>query len=148
MINPPMRSPGEKVGGLYHFGRMFDKIRLHFRGKLPEEYRPNYGWVLGLDGFCCGFLGVAFEDVEAQVAAGGNDEEILEWCFATGMRPNKIQRRVWNEYARKLGWDDAAGRVLRKVKEEDATTERDDLSTIFKLIDFREGRVEGGKTAE
>ena len=65
MINPPMRGPGEKVGGLYHFGRMLDKIRLHLRGKLPEEYRPNYGWGLGLDGFSCGFLGVAFEDVEA-----------------------------------------------------------------------------------
>jgi len=94
VINPPMRGPGEKVGGLYHFGRMLDKIRLHLRGKLPEEYRPNYGWGLGLDGFSCGFLGVAFEDVEAQVVAGGSDEEILEWCFATGMRPNKVQTRV------------------------------------------------------
>ena len=55
---------------------------------------------------------------------------------------------MWNEFARKLGWDDVAGRVMRKVKEEDGTTERDDLSTIFKLIDFREGRVEGGETAE
>ena len=55
MIDPPMRSPREKVGGIYHFGRMLDKIRLHLRGELPEEYRPNFGWAVGLDGFCCGF---------------------------------------------------------------------------------------------
>lgn len=31
MNNPRLRSPRTKVGGLYHFGRMVDKIRLHLR---------------------------------------------------------------------------------------------------------------------
>ena len=32
-----MRSPNEKVGGLYHFGRMMDKIRLHLRDQLRKS---------------------------------------------------------------------------------------------------------------
>ncbi len=43
MIDPPFRSPRERVGGLYHFGRMLDKIRCHLSDELPEEYRPNFG---------------------------------------------------------------------------------------------------------
>ena len=39
MINPPMRSEREKVGGLYHFGRM-----------PPEDYQPTFGHAPGLDG--------------------------------------------------------------------------------------------------
>jgi hypothetical protein len=37
----PLRSPPEKVGGLVHFGRMLDKIRLHARGELI--FRHFYG---------------------------------------------------------------------------------------------------------
>lgn len=50
MINPPMRRPREKVGGLYHFARMIDKILLHWRDKLPEDYQPNFGHAPGVDG--------------------------------------------------------------------------------------------------
>ena len=48
MKNPPFRSPCERVGGLVHFGRMLDKIRLHLRGDLPAEYQPNFGLSIGL----------------------------------------------------------------------------------------------------
>lgn len=47
MKNPPFRSPREKVGGLYHFGRMLDKIRLSLQGELPDEYKPHFGLSLG-----------------------------------------------------------------------------------------------------
>jgi len=43
MIDPPFRSPRDKVGGLYHFGRMLDKIRLHLCGSLPGEYEEKFG---------------------------------------------------------------------------------------------------------
>jgi hypothetical protein len=36
-----LRSPYQKLGGLYHFGRMLDKIRLHQAGQLPTEYHPK-----------------------------------------------------------------------------------------------------------
>ena len=37
------RSPYDMVGGLVYFPRMFDKIRLHGRGDLPEAYHNNLG---------------------------------------------------------------------------------------------------------
>src|SRR6187402_516431 len=103
MTNPPFRSPCERVGGLVHFGRMLDKIRLHLRGELPEEYRQDFGLSVGLDGTLCGVLGIEHADLIERVSAGGTDEEILEWCYTRGTRLNAVQKRVWNEYARKLG---------------------------------------------
>ena len=145
MLNPPFRSPRERVGGLAHFARLLDKIRLHQLGQLPDEYRPNFGLSVGLDGHLCGFLGVGFDALCERVREGGTDDEIAEWCFERGLRPNKVQKRVWNEFARKLGWNDHATAFIAKVRAEDGITARPDLVTSFDTIDLREGRAEGEK---
>ena len=75
MIDPPFRSPRERVGGLYYFGRMLDKIRCHLREELPEEYRPNFG--VGLDGMLCGMLGLAHADLIEKMRVDGSDERRL-----------------------------------------------------------------------
>ncbi len=143
MIDPPQRSPRAKVGGLFHFGRMLDKIRAHQRGELPEEYLPNLGLSLGLDGRMCSFLGVAFTEVCTRVEQGGTDEEILAWCCErSGFQLTEERVHIWNEFARKFGWNDVPGRFLRKVREEDGIADREDLVTAFDLIDHREGRKE------
>lgn len=140
MIDPPQRSPRVKVGGLYHFGRMLDKIRAHQRGELPEEYLPNLGLSLGLDGRMCAFLGIAFADVCTRVQEDGTDEEILAWCCErSGFQLTEERAYIWNEFARKFGWNDVAGRFLRKVRAEEGLS--DELVTAFDLIDFREGRT-------
>lgn len=141
MLNPPFRGPRVKVAGLFHFARMLDKIRLHLVGELPEEYRPNFGRSFGLDGHLCGFLGIDFEALCARVAQGGTDEEVAEWCFQNGLRPNGTQTRVWNEFARKMGWNDRASAFIASIREEDGVPERVDLMTAFDAIDFREGRL-------
>ena len=140
MKNPPFRSPRSKVGGLYHFGRMLDKIRLSVEGRLPAEYQPNLGLPYGLDGHCCGFLGVQFADLAGRVKQGGSDEEILEWCFSRGLRPNPVQIAVWNGFAEKFGWRDRAADFVAKVKKEDGVEHREDMLTAFDSIDHREGR--------
>jgi hypothetical protein len=142
-----LRSPYEKVGGLYHFARMLDKIRLHQAGQLPAEYHPNFGLSVGLDGHLCGFLGVEFAAVCERVRQGGTDAEIAEWCFQRGLRPTKIQTRVWNEFARKLGWNDAAGKFVARVKLEDGLEHRTDVVTAFELMDLREGRGQDKSSA-
>ncbi len=137
---PGLRSPYDKtVGGLHHLGRMIDKIRLHLAGQLPEEYHRNYGLSLGLDGQLCGFLNVSFADVEARVREGGTDEELAEWIFARGLRPNRTQVLVWNEHSRKLGWNDRVGAYLQKLKEE--AGQADGIAhTSFEMIERNEGR--------
>jgi hypothetical protein len=148
MIDPPFRSPRDRVGGLYHFGRMLDKIRCHLRGKLPEEYRSHFGLSVGLDGMLCGMLGVNHADLIERLRIGGTDEEILEWCYARGTRLNRAQVHIWNEFARKLGWNDRASQFLAKVKAEDGSAaETADLTTAFELMDYREGRSRRPKTS-
>lgn len=135
-----LRSPYDKtLAGLHHLGRMFDKIRLKQAGKLPEDFHRNYGLSVGLDGNLCGFLNVKFEEVEARVAQGGPDEEIAEWVFARGLRPSRGQANVWNEFVRKLGWNDRYAGFVTKVKKE-AGMEAHPACTTFELIELSEER--------
>jgi len=137
---PGLRSPYDKtVGGLHHLGRMLDKIRLKLAGNLPEGFQRNYGLSIGLDGQLCGFLGVVHADVEARVREGGTDEEIAEWIFARGLRPNRTQAMVWNEHSRKLGWNDRLAAYNAKVKTEPGW-ELCTAITSFDLIEQSEGR--------
>jgi hypothetical protein len=136
-----LRSPSDKTaGGLHHLGRMLDKIRLKLAGRLPEEFQRNYGLSVGLDGQLCGFLGVAFDAVEARVCEGGAEAEIVEWIFARGLRPNRTQAFVWNEHSRKLGWNDRITAYMEKHKQE-AGIAPDATRTSFELIDALEGRA-------
>jgi hypothetical protein len=39
-----------------YFPWMLDKIRLHARDELPEDYHANLGAARAADGMCCNFL--------------------------------------------------------------------------------------------
>jgi hypothetical protein len=135
-----LRSPSDKLaGGLHHLGRMLDKIRLKQAGNLPEDYQRNYGLSVGLDGQLCGFLGVDFAAVEARVQAGGTDAEIVEWIFSHGLRPNRMQTVVWNEYSRKLGWNDRITAYSQKQKKAEGIEDVAAVTT-FELIELLERR--------
>lgn len=83
---PGLRSCYAKVGRLVYFGRMLDKIRLHSAGKLPLEYISNLSdaQFFVLDGRCCRFLGVRYEDLRVRTLTGGTDEAVLAWAHANG----------------------------------------------------------------
>ena len=133
--------------GMMYFPRMLDKIRLHARGELHEDYHKNLGAQRAADGACCNFLRVNYVDLRDRVLQGGSDEEILEWCFENGRRPNEGDILVWNSFASKLGWRDFATPTLERVKKEVGISDRDDIATIPDLIDLEEGRFpEKGKT--
>src|SRR3954465_8058235 len=73
------KSPKEMTRGMIYFPRMLDKIRLHLRGELHEDYQENFGALKAADGTCCNFLRVHHRDLIERVKQGGTDEEILEW---------------------------------------------------------------------
>jgi gluconokinase len=139
MINPPMRSPREKVGGICYFGRMIDKIRLHLEDALPEEYNANFGQIRSLDGWLSGFLNLTHRAVVDRVRQGGTDEEILEWCFVQGFRPNETQIHIWNRFAEKLGWRDSAGATVARVKQAVGPAAAG-VETIFDCLESDEHR--------
>lgn len=134
----PARSPAEKVGGIYHFGRMIDKIRAHAKGELPDDHVPQLG--KGFDDRTVRFLGVRYEDLVARAKEGGSAEEILQWAFEKGRKPSEEEIEVWNECLRKVGWNDKTTEILERRKKESGLTNRDDIQTMFQYIDVDEGR--------
>ena len=135
---PGLRSPHESVGGIVYFGRMLDKIKLHAAGKLPDDYHKALGG--GFDGRCCSFLGVKYEDVIARVKLGGEDQDVLEWCFTEGRKPSEEEIDIWNNYLRKRGWRDDASKRLAERKKEAGISHRDDVQSFFDILDIDEGR--------
>ncbi len=134
----PARSPSAKVGGLFHFGRMLDKIRAHAKGELPDDHVPQLG--KGFDGRTVRFLGLKYEDVVARTNEGGSDDELIAWAFAHGRKPSEEEIEIWNEFMRKCGWNDAVTETLERRKTESGLTNRDDIQTMFQYIDGDEGR--------
>jgi gluconokinase len=134
----PVRSPAEKLGGLVYFGRMLDKIRVHARRGLPADYVPNLG--RGFDSKCCAFLHLEYDELAKRVKEGASDDEILEWAFTSGRRPNDKEITMWNDFMRKFGWRDEASEILERRKREAGMQDRAEIETMFQFIDADEGR--------
>ena len=128
------------TGGMMYFPRMLDKIRLHARGELGEDYHANLGGPKTADGMCLDFLRVDYADLCERVQQGGSDEEILEWCFEKGRGLNKGDLIVWNGFISKLGWNDFATPLIERQKKKYGIADRTDIVTIPDLIDFDEER--------
>jgi gluconokinase len=135
------KSPKEMTKGMMYFPRMLDKIRLRQCGDLHEDYHQNFGAPQTADSACCNFLRVHHRDLCKWVAEGGTDEEIMEWCFEKGRRPNQGDLFVWNGFVSKLGWRDSVTPRLEERKREFGIADRTDIVTIPDLIDFDEGRL-------
>ncbi len=138
MVTVALRSPSEKVGSLFYFGRMLDKIRLHAKGELPPDYHANLG--KGFDEKCVTFLRVDYDNLVERVKQGGSDEKILQWCFSVGRKPSEDDIYVWNEFMRKRGWNDEVSETVKRRKEETGMADRSDIETAFQFIDADEGR--------
>ncbi len=137
----PIRSPREKTGGIHVFARILDKIRLNAKGQLPAGY--HVGIVPGnrtFDDRVCKFLGVDFDQLAARTLQGGTDEEVLEWCFTNGHRPDAEQIEIWNGFMSKRGWRDSAQSGFDGSKAEAGFADRDDIQCFFDLMDAEEGR--------
>jgi len=132
------RSPYDKVGGLYYFGRMFDKVALLEAGELPDDYLDNLG--TGFDKRCCNFLDISYEQLKQLVKSGSSIEATLEAAYKIGRRPSEEEMEVWNEFLRKRGWNDEATAILEKRKREGGLEHRDDIRTMFDFLDADEGR--------
>src|SRR6266699_7333081 len=135
-----LRSPSEKAGGLFYFGRMLDKILLHARGELPSDYHANLG--KGFDEKCVKFLRVDYDELVERVKQDGTDKEILDWCFTVGRKPAEDDTYVWNEFMRKRGWNDEVSEMVVRRKAEAGMTDRSDIQTSFQFIDADEGRLQ------
>ncbi|MDX2227888.1 MAG: DUF5069 domain-containing protein [Verrucomicrobiae bacterium] len=133
-----LRSPYDTVDGIVYVGRMFDKIRLHLAGKLPEDYRTNFG--KGFDGRCLNFFRADFSRVVERVREGGADPELLRWCRETFYNPTEFEVELFNSFLMKRGWRDDATETLEERKKTYGVPPELDVQTFFDLLDLDEGR--------
>jgi hypothetical protein len=138
---PGLRSGYDIVGGIVHFGRMIDKIRLHAAGDLPAPYRPYLGGSnpYTFDGRCCRFLNIDYVAFAAEAKQGGSDDTLFEWACAHGRKPSEWEIEVWNGFMEKRGWRDKTSKVLQQEVKESGITDRV-VATFFDLHDAEEGR--------
>jgi hypothetical protein len=135
------RSAYDRTAGLVYFARMLDKIRLHAAEALRADFHANLG--AGFDARCCRLLGIDYGALRERVLAGGDDEEILAWCCATGVKPGEEQTLVWNKFMEKRGWrdeDDGSTQELEAYKAASGLAHRTDLVTFFDYYEVDEGR--------
>lgn len=124
--------------GMNYFARMLDKIRLKASGDLREDFCDNLG--SGLDGRCAGFLRVDYADLIARAQVGGSDDEILRWCYEAGRELSEDDIFIWNQYLRKVGWDDGTSEILARRKRESGLENRDEIKTMAEYFEHDEGR--------
>ncbi len=138
---PGLRSPYEKIGGIHAIGRMFDKARLFAQGKLPADYHPFLGTQKSptLDGRCCRLLRIDYAALTAEIRAGRNDDELLDWIRAHGQFPTETEIEIWNACAAKRGWRDETSGYLQKILVKNGFAP-DAASTFFDNMDLDEGR--------
>lgn len=138
---PGLRSCYAKVGRLVYFGRMLDKIRLHASGGLPAEYQANLGdnQFFLLDGRCCRFLGIRYNELRDRTLAGGTDEELLAWAHDRGTARTDEECHVWNRFILKLGWRDERSAVLPQRIRDSGLTDKI-VETLIDHIEYDEGR--------
>lgn len=133
MTIPGLRTSDVTVGGIVHFGRMLDKIRLAAAGALPGGYflgDEDFTW---WDGRCCRFLRVDYRDLADLVRSGAGDDEALEWCFQRGRRPDAEEIQIWNAFILKRGWRDESTPGLEADKRAAGFGGREDLVTWVDL---------------
>lgn len=139
-IIPGLRSPYDKsAGGMVHFGRMLDKIRLHAAGKLPPLWVEAKGSPRGFDGFCCQFLQISYAELEAETLKGRSDEEMVQWAFTRGRKPTEFDLMMWNGFLSKRGWKDEVAHRLEFRLQESGFPPNAAL-TMFDFIELDEGR--------
>jgi len=72
-------------------------------------------------------LGVDYDQLAERTLKGGSDEEILEWCFENGKRPNDEEIKIWNSFILKRGWPDSGSEELQSEKEKAGLGDGDDI---------------------
>ncbi|MGL4399852.1 MAG: DUF5069 domain-containing protein [Luteolibacter sp.] len=137
MKSVPISAYQETLGMIY-FARMLDKIRLHAAGNLRDDFCENLG--SGLDGRCANILRVPYPDLVVRTLQGGSNEDILHWCFENGRELNEGDIFVWNQFLKKVGWQDGVSEILARRKQESGLSHRDEIMTMVEYFEYDEGR--------
>lgn len=138
------RSPSSLLGGIAHFGRLIDKIRLRHAGYI-QDY--NY-LTVGFDKYLIEFLGIDAKAFEQRVLAGGTDEELLAWVRAHGRKLSDEEIAQWSCELLARGPKDEAARQRFQGRLQEIAAKRGvpvsslpSAATWADVIELDEGRL-------
>lgn len=138
------RSPKEILGGLFHLGRLFDKIRLRHAGQIQDYHYLTAGF----DKYLLELLGIHHEELEQTVLAGGTDDQLLDWVKSHSKILNQEEISRWNKRILQAAPKDEGAMARFQQQIVDAAMKRgvavETLPTVktwSDLIDLDEGRI-------
>ncbi|MBC2603159.1 DUF5069 domain-containing protein [Puniceicoccus vermicola] len=129
----------EKTEGMLYFARMLDKIRKQASGDLRDDFQGNLG--KGFDLRCTKYVRVDYDALRSRVLEGGDDKEILHWCYDCGRKLDENDILIWNEFIRKVGYRDFASESLSQRKIESGLGDRNEIETMLEYFEVDEGRA-------
>ncbi|MEP6670211.1 MAG: DUF5069 domain-containing protein [Chthoniobacter sp.] len=139
----PPRSPRITLGGYVMLPRILDKCRALIAGK-NGEYR--FG-IQRMDRHFLTFTGIDEAALQAEVATGKNDSEMLAWVQANAKPPREPwEIAQWSHYQIQRAADSDA-ETLQFFAEAVAkfSTTREDIKTWFDLLDLDDYVTFGGR---
>jgi hypothetical protein len=139
----PPRSPRVALGGYVLLPRALDKCRALVAGKIGE-YR--FG-AQSMDRHFLNFTGIDPAALQAEVATGKSDSEMLAWVQANAKTPREPwEIAQWSSYHLQRGPDSDA-ETIQHFAEAVAkfSTTREDIKTWFDLLDLDDYVTFGGR---
>jgi hypothetical protein len=125
----PPRSPRLTLGGYVILPRMLDKGRAQLAGKVGD-----YEFNCGLDQRFLGFAGLKAEDILHLLKEGKSDSEVLAWIRKNGDRSD-FEIASWSQFQLQRSPSDNDGREFLSSTVQKLAPDRDDIQTIFDLLD-------------
>lgn len=139
----PPRSPRVRLGGYVLLPRILDKGRAAVAGKLGEFHYAGKG----MDRHFFNFTGLDHASLQAELAKGLGDSEVLAWIQANAKHPRQPwEIAAWSDYHEHRPPDSDAetfgefGAMVAKF-----TTAREDIHTWFDFLDLDDHCTFGGK---
>ncbi len=138
----PPRSPRTTLGGFVILPRMLDKGRAAIGGKTGE-----YHYACPLDQYFIGFVDIDPEALQAELAAGKGDGEILAWIHAHGKNPRgAAEIEAWSTFhSRRAPGANDSREFFSKLVTGAGASAREDISTWFDVLDLDDHVSFGGK---
>ena len=137
----PPRSARVRLGGYAILPRMLDKGRATLMGKNGE-----YHFNCPLDQHVVNFIGLDAEALQAELALGKGDEEILQWITEHAQHPRTPwEIAAWSSYQDARGPTDVETREFFNAYLGRLSKTREDIAGWFDVLDLDDYVSYGGK---
>ena len=135
------RSPRVRIGGYVILARCLDKGRAQLQGKIGE-----FHFNCPLDQRFLNFVDVSGEALQEQLAQDKGDQEILTWIESNAKHKRSAwEIAEWSRYREQEVPSSLEFREFLQKTHSQLAPQREDISTLFDLLDLDDYVSFGGK---